>query len=139
MSGKRADRSFVGGMVAGRDGNERKDCPSRALSRHQTLKTDNKEKGNSMARKNINTKQQTFSIAANGAINVALAGDFTNWQEKAIPMQIQPNGEWKAVVELAPGTYHYRYIVDGQWCDDPKCPLHMPNPYGSQNSVRQVV
>jgi hypothetical protein len=28
--------------------------------------------------------------------------------------------------------------VDGQWRDDPECALHVPNPYGSQDSVRQV-
>lgn len=91
-----------------------------------------------MARKNTNAKQQTFSITVPGAMSVKLAGDFTNWQENAIPMQKEASGVWKASVALAPGTYHYRFIVDGQWCDDPECTLRAPNQYGSENSVRRV-
>jgi hypothetical protein len=29
-------------------------------------------------------------------------------------------------------------MVDGQWRDDPECALHVPNPYGGQDAVRQV-
>jgi len=28
--------------------------------------------------------------------------------------------------------------VDGQWHDDPECALHVPNPFGGQDAVRQV-
>jgi 1,4-alpha-glucan branching enzyme len=47
-------------------------------------------------------------------------------------------GVWKASVSLQPGTYHYRFLVDGEWRDDPNCELHVPNPYGTQDSVRIV-
>jgi 1,4-alpha-glucan branching enzyme len=92
-----------------------------------------------MARKNPNVKRQTFLITAPGAVSVMLAGDFTHWLQGAIPMQKQADGVWMASVELASGNYHYRFIVDGQWRDDPESTLRMPNPYGSQDSVRQVV
>jgi 1,4-alpha-glucan branching enzyme len=91
-----------------------------------------------MARKNANDKKQTFSITAPGATSVLLAGDFTHWQEQAIPMRQQSGGVWKATVELPPGKYHYRFIVDGQWRDDPDCPLRVQNTYGGENAVRQV-
>lgn len=97
----------------------------------------NNEKGNYMAR--TNGKNQTFSIGAPGAMSVLLAGDFTHWREQAIPMQRQRGSVWKTTVELAPGTYHYRFIVDGEWRDDPNCTLRVPNPYGGENAVRQVV
>jgi hypothetical protein len=35
--------------------------------------------------------------------------------------------------------HHYLFIVDGEWRDDPDCPLRVPNPHGGQNMVRQVV
>ena len=82
--------------------------------------------------------RQTFSVRAPSALSVLLAGDFTHWQQKPIAMERQSNGVWSATVELPPGTYHYRFIVDGEWRDDPECTLRVPNPYGGEDSVRQV-
>lgn len=82
---------------------------------------------------------QTFSITAPAALRVALVGDFTQWQEKPINLIRQESGVWSATVELAPGTYHYRFVVDGEWRDDPDCMLRVPNPYGGENAVRQVI
>ena len=90
-----------------------------------------------MARKNNNQPQQ-FSVTAPTAMSVLLAGDFTHWQDRAIPLTQQPGGVWQTSVKLAPGEYHYRFIVDGQWRDDPDCALHVPNPYGGADAVRKV-
>jgi len=97
-----------------------------------------------MARKATTTKnasqniQQTFSFTAPQAMSVLLAGDFTLWQEKAIPMKKETGGVWKATVALPRGTHEYRFIVDGQWHNDPACTLQVPNTYGGKNSARQV-
>lgn len=98
--------------------------------------------------KRINTKNvksesgnagiQIFSIEAPGAQNVQLAGDFTHWQQEPVTMQKDADGVWHATVELQPGSYHYRFLVDGQWRDDPECALRVPNPFGGQDSVREV-
>lgn len=82
--------------------------------------------------------KQAFTMNAPGAGSVCLVGDFTHWQEQPIPMKRGKAGLWKAVVGLQPGTYHYRFLVDGQWRDDPGCPLHEPNPFGSQDAIRIV-
>ncbi len=71
-------------------------------------------------------------------MSVQLVGDFTHWQEKPIAMKKERGGVWKVAVQLAPGTHHYRFLVDGQWRDDPECTVRVPNPFGSQNAVRQV-
>ncbi len=84
-------------------------------------------------------KKQTFSYNAPTALSVMLVGDFTQWQENPIPLKKQKSGVWKTSVSLAPGAYHYRFLVDGQWCDDPECTLRVPNPYGEHNSVRNVL
>lgn len=81
---------------------------------------------------------QEFSYATPAAASVLLVGDFTNWQERPIPLQKEPNGVWRTEIPLRPGTHRYRFLVDGQWCDDPACPAREPNPFGSQNAVRQV-
>ena len=73
------------------------------------------------------------------ATSVCLVGDFTHWQEHPIFMKRSRSGVWKATVGLSPGTHHYRFIVDGAWCDDPASVLHEPNPFGSLDEVRVVV
>lgn len=85
-----------------------------------------------------NDKIQMFSFTAPLAKSVQLVGDFTSWQQKPIAMQMSAGGIWQARVELTPGEHHYRYLVDGEWRDDPFCALHVPNPYGSQDAVCQV-
>jgi 1,4-alpha-glucan branching enzyme len=91
-----------------------------------------------MASKHLQRKQQVFSISAPTASSVMLAGDFTQWQEKPIQLKKEAAGVWRASVELTPGTHRYRFIVDGQWCDDPSCAKHEPNPYGTQDAVLRV-
>ena len=83
--------------------------------------------------------RQAFSFNAPAALSVMLVGDFTKWQREAIALQERGDGCWHVEVELAPGTYHYRFLVDGEWRDDPECAVRVPNPYGGENSVREVV
>ena len=87
----------------------------------------------------VKGKTQTFSYAAPTAMSVQLVGDFTDWQQKPINMQKGADGVWWATVELLPGKHLYRFLVDGQWRDDPECALRVPNPYGGEDSVREVV
>jgi 1,4-alpha-glucan branching enzyme len=81
---------------------------------------------------------QTFSFAAPAAMSVQLVGDFTHWQQKPITLRKGADGIWRTTVELSPGAHHYRFLVDGEWRDDPESTLHVPNPFGSQDAVRQV-
>ena len=86
----------------------------------------------------LNKKKETFSFNAPDALSVMLVGDFTHWQKEPISMRKDANGIWKATVALDPGTYHYRFLVNGEWRDDPECTLRVQNPYGGQNAVRNV-
>ena len=82
--------------------------------------------------------KQTFRFSAPGPMSGLLVGDFSHWQQRGIPMQKGKVGIWTATVSLSPGKHRYRFIVDGDWRDDPECTLRVPNPYGSQDMVRQV-
>ncbi len=82
--------------------------------------------------------EQTFSFNAPSATSVLLVGDFTHWQQQPISLRKDNRGVWRASVPLEPGTYHYRFLVDGEWRDDPECTLRVTNPFGSQNAVWQV-
>jgi 1,4-alpha-glucan branching enzyme len=90
-------------------------------------------------KKGANSRTQTFSFCAPDALSVQLAGDFTRWQDGPISLQKGADGVWRTAVQLPPGTHHYRFLVDGEWRDDPECTLRAPNPFGGENMTRQVV
>jgi 1,4-alpha-glucan branching enzyme len=48
------------------------------------------------------------------------------------------DGSWQARVPLNKGTHRYRFVVDGQWQQDPYNNATEPNPYGGVNSVINV-
>jgi len=81
---------------------------------------------------------ENFFYHAPTARTVQLAGDFTNWLERPINLRKGSQGTWWKAVRLKAGTHYYRFLVDGQWRDDPECSLCVPNAFGSQNCVRQV-
>ncbi len=81
---------------------------------------------------------QTFSLTAPGASSVMLVGDFTHWQKNPISLRKGPDGIWRVTVPLESGEYHYRFLVDGEWRDDPECTLRVPNPFGSQDAIVRV-
>lgn len=83
-------------------------------------------------------KKETFSFDDPGATSVQVVGDFSDWEKKPVNLKKDKAGKWKATIPLNPGTYQYRFIVDGQWRDDPACTTRTANPYGETNCVRQV-
>jgi len=85
-----------------------------------------------------NGKTQTFSYRAPAARSVQLVGDFTHWRRDPINLVRNRDGVWQTRVGLEPGEHPYRFIVDGEWRDDPECQTQAPNPYGSANSIRRV-
>ncbi len=85
-----------------------------------------------------NGRTQTFSFRAPEATSVQLVGDFTHWQDNPINLQKDADGVWRKTLPLPPGTHHYRFLVDGEWRDDPECTLRAPNPYGGENMTRLV-
>jgi len=54
-----------------------------------------------------------------GGGHVLLAGSFSQWQ--GVPMAY--NGQWQETIDLAPGEYHYKFIVDGSWRYDHQRPI----------------
>jgi 1,4-alpha-glucan branching enzyme len=91
-----------------------------------------------MARELSAKTKVTFALHAPSAEEVRLAGCFTGWEKDALNLRKQKDGTWKKTVTLPRGTYEYRFMVDGQWQDDPACTARCPNSFGSQNCVRVV-
>jgi 1,4-alpha-glucan branching enzyme len=84
------------------------------------------------------TKKVPFEFMAPDARKVYLAGDFNHWDTSANPMKKDKKGVWKAAVSLKPGKYEYRFLVDGNWENDPSCAGCVSNEFGSKNCVRIV-
>ncbi len=76
-----------------------------------------------------------FTLNAPTAHIVNLAGEFNGWDPMATPMQRRPNGEWVITLQLAPGRYQYKFIVDNKWIPDPQNPVTVNDPYSGRNSV----
>jgi len=73
------------------------------------------------------------------ASSVQVAGDFNNWQPEQTPMQkVGDSGVWQTEMNLSPGRYRYRLVVDGQWQQDPYNELTELNPFGGFNSVVEI-
>lgn len=65
---------------------------------------------------------------------VLVTGSFTGWSEENNVMVRSGDG-WKFPIHLAPGKYHYKFIVNGEWIVDPVNPYFEENEFGTGNSV----
>jgi 1,4-alpha-glucan branching enzyme len=72
------------------------------------------------------------------AHDVFIAGTFNHWNPEAKTLHPDHQGHWWKETVLAPGTYEYRFIVDGQWIEDPQAHETVPNPFGGRNSLLHV-
>jgi hypothetical protein len=64
-----------------------------------------------------------FSYYDPSAYSVSLAGTFNNWDSQALGMTKDEEGTWRVVVDLPPGRYEYKFVVNGSdWMADPDNP-----------------
>lgn len=70
------------------------------------------------------------------AKSVFLVGDFNNWSPNADAMKdLNGDGHWSLFYPLRPGTYQYKFVVDGRWLPDPDNPNSEPDGFDDINSV----
>ncbi len=77
-----------------------------------------------------------FTFYRPSATQVAIAGDFNNWQT-SFQMSRLPDGRWQSRLKLAPGIYQFRYFADGEWFNDYAAFGLEHGPFGL-NSVARV-
>ena len=84
-------------------------------------------------------KEVEFIYPDANAKSVEIAGEFNNWKPEQCALYTE-NGkvEWRKKIRLAPGTFQYKFIVDGRWQADPNNPFHVEGSYGGFNSVIEV-
>ena len=83
-------------------------------------------------------KKVNFQLNAPTVKNVVLTGDFNAWCQEGVTMKKDKNGVWKIELELNPGRYEYKFIVDGKWWTDPSNKKIAVNSFGDVNSVLEV-
>ena len=77
-----------------------------------------------------------FTLDEQQATSVAVTGEFTNWSREGIPMETDlKDNLWKVVLDIKPGEYEYRFIVDGVWIRDPNNVDYTRNEFGQENSL----
>lgn len=84
------------------------------------------------------SKPTEFRFYAPQAKRVGLAGTFNDWNTRTLSAKKDSRGNWMVKVNLKPGRYEYKFLVDGSWLNDPRCTWMAPNTFGSQNSVIEV-
>ena len=72
------------------------------------------------------------------AQEVCIAGSFNDWHPRVTPMIRLNDGKWAKELALPPGRHEYRFVVDGEWVDDPAATELIPNSFGTANAVLEV-
>lgn len=80
-------------------------------------------------------KRISFSFSSEWAREVSLAGDFNDWDASKHPMRQDSSGLWKKTVLLEPGRYEYKFVVDGQWQNDP----HVESVYNRFGTLNNLI
>lgn len=68
----------------------------------------------------------TLTCKAPDALRVYVAGTFDSWSSGTLAMTKGDNGAWTAKLDLAPGAYQYKFVVDGKWIADPSAGMPIP-------------
>ena len=84
-------------------------------------------------------RRVTFTVRNEPGKTVYLAGCFNQWSPTGKKMtDKKKDGVYSATVKLAPGTYEYKFVIDGVWCADPANTDVAKNDCGTLNSVVTV-
>lgn len=83
-----------------------------------------------------------FTFKPESAANkVFLAGSMNGWKPDSPQYALNDldgDGVWEITVKLDPGSYKYKFVVDGNWTTDKANPKTAPDGYGGKNSVVEV-
>ena len=79
-----------------------------------------------------------FALHAPDANEVFIAGTFNDWNPQVRPLRCDKKGTWRTWMNLSAGQHEYRFIVNGNWQEDPKARERAHNSFGTFNSVVSV-
>jgi len=80
-----------------------------------------------------------FTIEAPVNADVKIAGDFNQWVPETLHFNdVDGRPAWQKLLHLAPGSYEYKYVIDGKWVADPENAKTKDNLLGGMNSIIDV-
>lgn len=94
--------------------------------------------GHKIKPKNKLEKDVVFEFFAPAAQDIRLAGSFNNWDASKHRLRKDSNGHWHLTLKLKSGRYEYRYLVDGNWENDQKPVICVPNAFGTWNCIVEI-
>ncbi len=81
-------------------------------------------------------REIVFKVEAPEDAMVQIAGDFNEWVPESLHFkESQGRPLWHKSISLRPGSYEYKYLVDGHWTPDPANDRTVEDTYGGVNSV----
>lgn len=83
------------------------------------------------------SKKVCFSHSAPPGHTVALAGVFNDWDPAKKQMTYLEN-IYSCSLELLPGKYEYKLVIDGEWVQDEDNAEFVVNDFGTLNSCVTV-
>lgn len=84
-------------------------------------------------------KDIVFAINAPSAREIYVAGDFNQWKvDESARLTKSEDGKWEKRVNLSPGRYKYKFIIDGEWVHDSQNPEREPNRFGTFDSIAKL-
>ncbi|MFH1278849.1 MAG: AAA family ATPase [Candidatus Eisenbacteria bacterium] len=87
----------------------------------------------------VKGEEVVFRLEAPGAKRVQVAGRFNDWNPARGEMSQDPiSGAWSIRIRIPRGTYQYRYVVDGEWVEDPANERHEFSETGFRNSLVHI-
>lgn len=79
-----------------------------------------------------------FSFLNREASSVLIAGDFNRWVAEPLLLVNEAVGLWQKIIPISSGAFHYKFLVNDLWRQDPFNPVREGNRYGGIDSVITV-
>lgn len=105
------------------------------IERIETIETETED---TPQEQSASSTQQVILNYQRQAGNLQIAGDFNGWiPDKNVETQVS-NDYLQKILNIEPGRYEYRIVVDGIWQHDPNNPDQVENEIGGSNSLLHV-
>lgn len=83
-----------------------------------------------------------FNFQPQGRVKkIYLAGNFNGWNpsnDDYLLSDEDGDGIYSITINLEPGTYQYKFVIDSRWTKDPNSPGSHPDGFGGQNGKFEV-